>query len=339
MLFKNVLGQEPAARIFENILKHGRLAHAYLFVGPMGVGKFRFARELAKILLCAEQKAGSDLRPACDRCPSCRQADREQHPNLRITRLAPDEKSIKINDIRRIEREIIMKPIQGKRKIFIINDAESIVEEGFNALLKTLEEPPGYSLLILVTNQPDAILPTVFSRCQLIRFSPLGDRVLRSFFHKELKLNQSEAEVLAHLAQGSIGWGCYLQEHDFIRQRACLLERLGDPGGASRSGLAEEIIAYAQRHKKSLEGNRQRVIQQFKVLALFFYDVLLGHYGLDQYVVNQDQKKLLRKIQTASSPGDITRILEVLMAGEKALKLNANYKLVVENAVCQMNFN
>ncbi|MEK7450024.1 MAG: DNA polymerase III subunit delta' C-terminal domain-containing protein [Planctomycetota bacterium] len=351
MLFENVIGQEPVIRIFENILKHQRLAHAYLFTGPMGVGKFYFARELAKTILCSTKNtAFSDNRSInfqlpCQSCSSCRQVEQEWHPNLSITSPAPGEKNITIDKIRRIEREIKLKPLQGKYKIFIINDAETIVEEGFNALLKTLEEPPSYVLLILITSKPEAILPTVVSRCQLIRFYPINDRLLNSFFSRHLKLPEKELDVLTYLARGSIGLGCYLKESDFLQQRELLLNCLADrgpsqmvqSGGYSTGGLAEEIISYAQSGKKKLEENRQQVVQQFTILALFFYDVLMLHYGLEQYLMNPDKKKLSQRIKSASSPEKIVRIMETLIDSERLLKLNANYKLVVENTVLNMN--
>jgi DNA polymerase-3 subunit delta' len=186
------------------------LAHAYLFIGPAGIGKQLFARILAQCLSC-ERFADRDL-DACGECPACRQMQAGTHPDLLFVELPPGKKilpiSLLVGDDSNRGRsglcyEIAMAPMSGTRRIAIINDAQTMSIEAANSLLKTLEEPPPGSIIILLTPEVEAILPTIRSRCQPVRFSPLSDELLQELLQQHGQDARPVGEILP-MAQGSL---------------------------------------------------------------------------------------------------------------------------------------
>ena len=175
MAWSRILGHEPViARLRESLLRD-RLSHAYLFVGPDGIGKGLVARELAKTVLCAESRD-----EACDGCRACRKVEHGNHPDVTVVERVRDSdkgtarSAILIDQVREeIQNTIGYKPFEGSHKVFIVSEADRLTEQAQNCLLKTLEEPPGHSLLVLVASRLEPFLDTVVSRCQVVRFRPL----------------------------------------------------------------------------------------------------------------------------------------------------------------------
>lgn len=322
-MFDNVIGQEQAKVLFQRSIKDEKLAHAYVFAGPNGVGKFLFARELASALLC-EKGTG------CGKCRGCHRVAHSTHPSLQIIQSPSGKKNIPIDTVRELEREIMLKPFEGKYKLFIINDADLLSEEAANALLKTLEEPPKYSLIMLVTAQTSALLSTVLSRCQLIRFFPLPDNAVSEFLAKQMKLPKAEIKILVTLAGGSPGEAIRLFENGFAGQRHHLIDSLLQ----SKSDLIDNIINFGKRSKDN-EEIRVGVVQQFKIISLFLRDILLLKDGIDQSnrLFNQDKMELLNKGKSLFTIERIQKALEQLIQAEQYVKMNLNIKLVVANTI------
>ena len=190
----------------------GRLAHAYAFVGPSGIGKKRFACELAKCLLC-EKHADAELN-ACGKCSSCAQADAHTHPDLLEVGLPEGKSELPIRliigekDSRGKEglcHDLSLKPMSARRRVAIIDDAEWMSEEAANALLKTLEEPPPQSVLILIASSTDRLLATIRSRCQVVTFQPLAAADIRKLLVQEgIAGDDREAAIVAGLCEGSL---------------------------------------------------------------------------------------------------------------------------------------
>lgn len=166
MAFKDITGQDRAIGFFRNVVSSNRLAHAYLFLGPEGVGKTLLAKNLAKFVNC-ENPSGD----CCDNCASCRKTDNNNHPDVHW--IEPERtKNISIEEVRLLRKEVSLKAYEGRYKVFIILEADSMTMEAANSLLKVLEEPPEASLIILISTNISGILPTITSRCQLIKFLP-----------------------------------------------------------------------------------------------------------------------------------------------------------------------
>ncbi|MGH9429811.1 MAG: ATP-binding protein, partial [Terriglobia bacterium] len=166
MPFDDFLGNRSILETVRNQLATGRLRHSMLFAGVAGIGKWTLAQFIAKACNCVRLQ--NDF---CNSCPSCQRISENAHPD--VTNVAPDGQFIKIDQMRSLSREVFFRPFEGKRRVFIVDEAEKFRDESANSILKTLEEPPDTSILILVTSRPNDLLPTLRSRCQMDRFAPL----------------------------------------------------------------------------------------------------------------------------------------------------------------------
>jgi len=167
-MFENIIGNERNKETLKNIIQKGNVSHSYIFSGQEGIGKYLFAREFAKGILCLDGKN----RP-CGKCKSCLEMENSNNPDF--FELNADGNSIKIDQIRNINKKVLEKPIVSKRKVYIINDADLMTKEAQNSLLKTLEEPPEYVIIILVASNDNMFLNTIKSRCIKISFNKLTD--------------------------------------------------------------------------------------------------------------------------------------------------------------------
>ena len=322
-MFTGVTGHEPVKKLFAEVIRQNKLAHSYIFTGPDGIGKFIFAQELAKALLC-ENKTG------CNKCASCRKFDNGNHTSVRIVNIPSGKKHIPIDIVREIESEIMLKPFEGRHKIFIINNAEMFTDEAANAFLKTLEEPPAYSLIILIVSNIAAMLPTVISRSQVVRFYPIPDKVLEKILKDKIKLSEPEMKLLVTLSDGSAGKAMMLSESKLIAHRDKLLEGLFQP----KKDLADEIIRSGDKFKDN-ESIRSHIAQQFKLISLFLMDVLLFKLngGKVDKLLNRDKEQLLIKAEAMYSEEALEKAIDNLVQAEEYLRMNLNPKIVVSNAV------
>ncbi|MDI6831962.1 MAG: DNA polymerase III subunit delta' [Actinomycetota bacterium] len=190
-----VFGQDRAVAILRGMLERGEVPHALLFTGPRGVGKRTTALLFSAALLCP---SGTP-----DACPSCLRVARGTHPDLHL--VEPEGAQILIEQVRDLERELSLKPQEARRKVAVIDEAASMNESAANAFLKTLEEPPPGTCIILVTAAAEGLLPTIASRCQEVRFSPLGRREVEEYLRREMGMSSEEAERLARLSGGIFG--------------------------------------------------------------------------------------------------------------------------------------
>ncbi len=234
MKWRDVLGHTDQVEMFRRSIHRGRLSHSYLFAGPAGIGKKLFARVLAQCLLC-EEFADAALQ-SCDQCPGCKQVAAQTHPDFfNVGRLegkteltidvflGPKERRGKEG----LCYDLSLKPMAADRKVAIIDDADFMNEESANALLKTLEEPPPQSLLILIASNIDAILPTIRSRCQFVRFSPLKlADVSQLLIEQELVQDNDEAERIAAISEGSLMMAQQLLDPGLRQLREMLYDQL-----------------------------------------------------------------------------------------------------------------
>jgi DNA polymerase-3 subunit delta' len=222
--FKDIIGQEKAVGMLSGIIKRQRLASSYLFSGEAGIGKKTTALNFAKALNCQTtvrseelgvKNQGSedftlDLTPhgsplippdACDECDSCVKIASGSHPDVVL--VAPEERQIRIEEIRMIDEALSYKPFEGRKKVVIVDDAETMNVPAANAFLKTLEEPPEESVIILVSSRPDLLLPTIRSRCSRINFSPLSPEACRRVLTG--KIPEENLDSVARLSMGRPG--------------------------------------------------------------------------------------------------------------------------------------
>ncbi|HMP03644.1 MAG TPA: DNA polymerase III subunit delta' [Gemmatales bacterium] len=256
MSWASIRGHRDWVQAFQQVHQQGKLAHAYAFLGPSGVGKRRFAFELAKAL-CCEQPPNGDLE-ACDRCPACLQVEAGMHPDVSNFRLPEDKQEFPIALIQELIQALALKPARGGRKVVIVDDADLFNEEAANCALKTLEEPPPQSLLILIGVSGDHFLATILSRCQQIRFGPLPDADIRDLLVAEgAELPADQWPIVLGAARGSLGQARLLLD-DSVRQfRSDWLARWAGQRLDSVA-LAEKLVKFVAEAGKEGAAKRQR---------------------------------------------------------------------------------
>lgn len=288
MSWAGLEGHDAVARQFQRRLERGRLASTYLFLGPPGIGKRSFALRLAQTLLCSDPAAAQRLEP-CDTCESCTLVRAGTHPDLAQIARPRDKSTIPLELLigspqRRGQeglcRHLAHRPFISGRKIAIIDDADDLNVEGANALLKTLEEPPPGSVLILVGTQLDAQLPTIRSRCQTVRFQPLSTDVLAQLLlAEEVVAELPEALRLASQSGGSLERARLLAVPELWEFRRVLLGKLTARPLASVV-LARELVAFVDAAGKEASLRRTRARQVLGFSLEFFRELTRGFCGL-----------------------------------------------------------
>jgi DNA polymerase-3 subunit delta' len=277
MPWHGILGHDAVVEQFRRSLAANRLASTFLFVGPSGIGKRTFASKLAQALLCDERGA-AELDP-CESCPSCHQVRAGTHPDLELVAkpgnrsFIPVERFIGDRDHRMQEglcHNIALKPMGGKRKVAIIDDADHLNQEGANCLLKTLEEPPPGSVIILIGTSEQRQLPTIRSRCQIVRFRPLPSEVLAELLvATNLVEDVEQARRLTRLAGGSLDRAAEVAEADLASFRAELLESLAG-GEWDVPAMCKQVTGFVEAAGKEAAARRARLRQVISQVLEFY---------------------------------------------------------------------
>jgi DNA polymerase-3 subunit delta' len=328
--FPAVLGQAAAADEMGEALKSGRLAHAYIFSGPEGVGKFRFAKELAKALVCR----GSGARP-CGTCSACGKIERETHPEMIVLRVQPENQQIKIEAVRDACSRLMLKPVEAKHRICIIDEAERLSDDGANCLLKTLEEPPDYCVIALVTSRPEMLLPTVRSRCRTVRFGALDPENIVRILIEKTGMAPERALSVARISCGSAGAAIALAGEDVFGLREGLLRRLESLPNVSPCDVSDELTrggeGDASASGSDSRGKRLRALHSVDLLILLARDALVECVSPGSgEIVNEDLRPQLGSLGVSMGSDGLLDALESLVAAHEAIEGNANARLAVE---------
>lgn len=311
MPFSHILGQNSAISILQRSLATGRLAHAYLFEGTEGVGKKATALALIEAVFCGKEEG-------CGACPSCRKIAALQHPDLHL--VEPDGAFIKIDQIRDLQKDLSYRPFEAPKKACIIDGAERFNQAAGNALLKTLEEPPGNALIILVTAQSSGVLPTILSRCQRLHFQTLPEETIAAYLGRN-GIDGEAARIAASLAGGSMKKALEISKETTLSDRKQFLERL--------TGLSLREITPLFSAAEELAADKDKVMELLELLTSFLRDILLLKGGGDG-IVNADLLPILeREAGRLSQTGIMERIGHVA-AARQALLRNVNARLTLE---------
>ena len=231
----SIIGHQQIIEQLQRTVASGRIAGAYLFVGPAGVGKETVARYFAQLIIC-QQEAQPPI--VCGTCLACRKVDSGNHPDLQFIR--PEGSLLKIGQIRELQRQVIYAPLEASRKIYILTDVDRMNIEAENCLLKTLEEPPAASVLILLTSNAQALLPTTRSRCQILQFHPMPTQELAAILVERYSVAPEQATALAIASGGSVGTALtQLEKGDSFAEKVPEILRETDRLAAFR--LAEDF--------------------------------------------------------------------------------------------------
>lgn len=316
MSFKEIKGQDNPISILKRHIEESHLAGGYLFVGPEGVGKKLVARTLAKTVNCLGE--GFD---SCDTCPSCLKIESNQHPDVHL--IENDDSEIKIEYIRQLQKEISLKPYEGRKKVFIIDRAHRLNAESSNALLKTLEEPPKDSLIILVTDKPVLLFKTIISRCRMVKFCALRRQDLEEFLKKEYSLNKEFAHFLAYFSEGRLGQALRLKDTDMIQAKNKVIDRFALSPRINLDSLPLQ--------------NKDDIRGYLNILAAWFRDIYLIKVGLPHSeIINSDRKDELLNVMSRFSFMDLNDILDSISNAILQIEQNINVRLLLYNLGAQL---
>jgi DNA polymerase-3 subunit delta' len=326
MPFSDVIGHARPLAFLQTALRQDRLAHAYLFYGDEGIGKRLVALRLAQAIHC-ESGDGTD---ACGACRACRQIEAQTYPDFFVIEPEHDQAypQIKLEQIRAIEQQIVYHPFVGRKKIFLIDDAHRMTLSAANALLKTLEEPPAHSLLLLISSRPWALPATVRSRCQALRFAPPTRSEVETALIRTRHLAQADARLLVAVSQSRIG-AALTMDPTTVRAARDELCTLVAPE-TLRS--ASTILTMVERYHKADRGP-----EVLTWVAQWVRDLLLVSVGADpELLIHTDRLALLRTAVRGAQVEELAALLDDLDALERAASRHLNFQLALETTLLRL---
>ena len=339
--FDTIIGQDQPVRILNTLIEKKSIPHALLFTGLIGVGKFTTSKAFALTCNCTNQNAAKSTNisetkrppseklipaalPSCGHCSSCRKILAGNHPD--ILYVEPASRTIKIAQIRNLIEMLTMKPYEARLRVVVISQAHLLNLSAGNALLKILEEPPDRTLLILTTTQRSDVLPTVASRCQIIRFLPLSRKRIAAELEKNHGVHHPVARVLSYMAAGSMIRALELHESRWLQHRNWLLSATGFDKLDKIDTLPTNILfAVAE---KMLARKAQATIS-LETMRVWLRDLIVCRYDPDG-VINADLIDNLKKVSQKIPETAILKKMEVISTAQKDIEANANLRLVME---------
>lgn len=319
--FKDIIGHEDTIQHLQNAIKKNMVSHAYILQGPEGSGKMMLAEAFAQTLQCSQR---SDPPDACGTCRFCHQAQTHNHPDILYVQ---HEKPalISVSEVRtQLVSDVQVKPYYGNRKIYIMEDADKMNPQAQNALLKTLEEPPEYVTILLLTTNAQMLLDTIRSRCVLLNLKSVPDEKITRYLMDQLKVPDYQAKLCTAFAQGSVGKAMQLASSDHfneIRSNAITLVR-----------RAKQLdVSELAQMAKSMEEYKISIYDFLDILSVWYRDVLYFKASRDPNgIVFQDQVKQVRQNAQVSSYQGIETILQAIGKAKDRLKANVNFDLTME---------
>ena len=321
MPFADISGHDRIVEVLRRSLRSGKTAHSYLFEGVPGCGRKKTAMALVQALFCS-------ILPddACGSCPSCRKIDSGNHPDIHVVAPLPDKRDISIDQLREMQHILSLRPYEAPRKVCIIEPAERMSVSAANSLLKTLEEPPGNALIILLTENAGMLLSTVRSRCQLIRLAPLSPEHVLALLERS-GMAPDTAALLAPMAGGSLQRALELDNETLTARREVVLSRVDQ--------LDIRRIASVFDAAEELSGNRDATLELLDMLLSFFRDAV--HLGAGSgEIVNRSLRPALEAIATRRSFPRNLELLERIYETRRDVQRNANPKLALDHLFMAM---
>jgi len=319
--FSEIIGQEHIKEHLRATISTGKVSHAYLISGEIQAGKEFIANAFAQALLC--DNLGDDFE-SCMECHSCKQAISKNHPDI-ITLTHAKPNTISVDDIReQIVSDVSIKPYNNKWKIYIINEAEKMTVQAQNALLKTLEEPPAYVVILLLVTNTQMLLPTIISRCISLNMRPVEDKELRSYLMKVVKIPDYQADICVAFARGNVGKAKSLatsEEFDEIKNESIRILKY-----VSRMEVADMIETL-----KKLSEYKLSTDDFLDIMMVWYRDVLMYKATMDAgALIFKEEDSNIRKIACESTYEGIENIILAIEKTKTRLKANVNFELAME---------
>ncbi len=337
MSFDDILGQERPKRILTRALAENKLPHAYLFYGAEGLGRFKTALTLAEALLCEAREGDS-----CGDCSACKRVAKENHPDVIVVRpetrkgakewiIDPDLGTIRIEQIREFQRWIAVRAFEGGWKVGIFEGAEKMNAAASNALLKTLEEPPPASLLILVSPTRSQLLPTIVSRCQPVHFAPLPQEDLEAFLSERQELPKEGLSLVSALSGGSPGKALQMDPQWVTETRREWIDRLHAFLAAGPEGA---LMEFADDLSKS-----GHLLDVLDIYESWYRDLLVCVINVPKRIINRDYMEEISEASAEQDPTEmISRIDSIRQARRDVLgPFNLNKLSVMEGLLLKLS--
>ena len=317
--FHEIIGHDDVVNHLQNAIQMGKVSHAYIFNGEVGAGKKMLASAFAMALQC--EKHGTD---PCMECDSCKRALSKNHPDI-ITITHEKPNSIGIEDIRiQLIDDVSIKPYTGPYKIYILNEAEKLTLQAQNALLKTIEEPPVYAVILLLTSNADSLLPTISSRCVTLNLRPVKESDVKEYLMEHMHLPDYQAQIDAAFAQGNIGKAKQIAESTEFAEMAERAFRLLRKSNELELYELVEMI-------KELTAEKQNIYDYLDLFTMWFRDVLLFKATKEvDGLIFKDQYNYIKERAKKSSYEGIENIIDAIGKARERLHSNVNFDLVME---------
>ena len=324
--FKDSIGQESIKKHLQTAIKTGNLSHAYIINGEYGSGRQTIASALAKTIQCQSKTDDTD---ACGVCTSCKQAESHNHPDIKY--ITHDKTSISVNDIReQLNNDISIKPYSSEYKIYIIPDANKMTEQAQNALLKTIEEPPVYAIIILLTENCDSLLPTIRSRCVTLTMNPVEKDKICTYLENKFQLEPEQAQIAANYCQGNIGKAIrFASSSDFIEMKNQVLKLLKNLDSMDIASIIDTIKEFST-HKNDIN-------DYLDLMLLWYRDVLMFKVTKDaNLLLYSDEYSAISEQATKRDYENIENIIAAIDKAKVRLKANVNFDVTIELMILAM---
>jgi DNA polymerase-3 subunit delta' len=316
----NLLGHEWAVDMLKQHISRDALRHAYLFSGPPGLGRRTLALRVAQALNCTQPAAPG--QPCGGVCRDCRQIESMRHPDLSIVQAEAEGGTLKVDQVREVRRALSLKPYQASYRVALFLRFQEASDGAANALLKTLEEAPGYAVLILTADAPEQLLPTITSRCEVLRLRPLSLETIETHLQAH-GAGPERAHLIAHVSGGRPGYALQLLKNESALEFRA--ERLADLGQLLSSTRVQKFN-YAEKMVKDKESMRQTLL----VWLSYWRDVLLRASGAKTPIANIDQIETIVSLADRLGLGNARRVVQNLELALKRLERNVNPRLLAE---------
>lgn len=326
MSFSTLYGHSKQIAMLQKAMVQGRLGHSYIFSGLAAIGKRTLAMEFAKALNC---RRTDGLPDACGECASCRKMNSGNHPDVHLTE--SQGQFIRIDAIRFIQDQMTFKPMDGGRRVFILDNADKMNEPAANALLKTLEEPSADNFLILVTARPYFLPQTILSRCRHLRFNPLTNDIVARFLVEKRQIEPARASLLAGLSGGSIGLATELNEEEMMAFREGLVRLLAAAGEKDPLSLLA-IASFLGQDKKEIS-------QGLRILRSYFRDALVyKETARGEMISNRDHLDAIAGLAARLTGEQLLQNIALIEKSNETIEMNVNKSLTLESMAFKLSY-
>lgn len=317
--FRNIIGHANVIGFLKKSIEMDKVSHAYLINGPEGAGKKLVAKAFAAALQC--EAGGTDM---CGECHSCKQAMSDNQPDIK-TLVREKLSSIGVNEIReQINNDVAVKPYSSKYKVYIIEDAQLMTEQAQNALLKTIEEPAGYAVFLLLTTNKEALLQTIRSRCVTLNLRPVNSRLIKEYLLEKYDISEYDANVCAAFAQGNVGKAEKLAGSDKFN-------KIKDEAIGLLKYIPEMEIHEIVQAIKHVTEFKVDIDDYMDIIMIWYRDILLFKATKDvNDIIFKDEINYIKEVASKSTYQGIETIIEALEVAKSRLKANVNFDLTME---------